>query len=112
MICGVYDPARGGADHPARARLGALTPELTVHDRGALSVGAAGTFARSAEVDGVICALEGRGYDIEHLAPDPGVRAADDAAVLAVAYRRSGAGMLERLRGSFSLVVWDAARGR
>ena len=46
------------------------------------------------------------------LPADLGVQATDDAAVLALAYRRSGTRMLERLRGSFSLVVWDTARGR
>ena len=112
MICGVYDLSRSGAHHPARARLGALTPELVVSDRGPLSIGVAGTFAQSAEVDGVMCALDGRVYDIGPLPPDLGVRATDHAAVLAAAYRRSGAGMLTRLRGSFSLVVWDAARRR
>ncbi len=37
-------------------------------------------------------------------------RAADDASVLLLAYQRWGEGFLERLRGIFALVLWDASR--
>src|SRR5262249_9550857 len=81
-------------------------------DRGPLSVDAAGPHARTAEVDGVTCALDGRVYNAADLAGEVGGEPADDAAVLALAYRRSATRMLERLRGSFSLVIWDAADRR
>ena len=112
MICGVYHSFGQAADHPARARLDAVTAEPGAIDHGPLSVGTSGPSARIAEVDGVTCALDGRVYEVGSLAADLGVQPTDDAAVLSLAYRRSGTRMLERLRGSFSLVIWDTARGR
>jgi asparagine synthase (glutamine-hydrolysing) len=112
MICGVYDGCGQGDALRARARLNAVTAEMLTIERGPLSIGAAGPFARIAEVDGVTCAVDGRVYEVERLAADLGVEAGDEATLLALAYRRLGTPMLERLRGTFSLVVWDNAPGR
>lgn len=52
-----------------------------------------------AQTSGVVCRLDGHLDNAEELGPD-----------LAAAYRRWGAGLPERMRGDFALLVWDAER--
>jgi asparagine synthase (glutamine-hydrolysing) len=49
--------------------------------------------------DGIVCRLDGHLDNADELGSD-----------LAAAYRRWGAGLLERMRGDFALVVWDRER--
>ncbi len=56
----------------------------------------------------VWCLLEGTVYNIAELADDLGLAAnAKPEAVIAHAYRRRGAAMLDDLRGAFALVAWN-----
>lgn len=110
MIAGVYDP-RGG---PARKLDGfdrlrrAGEPALY----GPLAVLATGPEAHTAEVAGVVCLLEGFLHDRARLASVLGVPGETDAQLIAAAYRHHGADALARLRGRFSLVLWDRSANR
>lgn len=63
---------------------------------------------RVSRVGHVWCLLEGTVYNIAELADDLGLAVnAEPEAVLAQAYRRRGAAILDDLRGAFALVAWN-----
>ncbi len=67
-----------------------------------------------AEFDGVLCHLDGAVYDLAELGAELEIeRPARAEEVLARGFRRWGAGLAPRLRGEFTLLVWDrrARRG-
>src|SRR5581483_3908404 len=108
MLAGIYDP-RGGSDRAgtaARLRnaFGA-DAEARARYAGPLAVVA------DAAADGpdAGCALEGAIYNARELAAELGGPADAPAAdLVARAYSHWGEGMLDRLRGGFALVAWDA----
>ncbi len=111
-LAGVYDPARrgGGEDRLARA----LVPHpATVLDCGALRVAFTGPAPPPGEP---LCLLDGyldNAAELRRALGDAGADAALDCPerLLACAYRRWGAVLLERLRGDFALLIWDREHG-
>ena len=71
---------------------------------------------RPSPADRVVVALDGRIFNsaaiAEELVADglPAPALDDEAAVVALAYRRWGEAMLDRLRGDFALLAWDRER--
>ena len=122
-LAGTFDPE----DHwnPARVA-GALAPEAaTLIDRPPLRLAYSGPEIASR---GPLCVIDGHldnvseirreldrshsngGGAIPEFGELPRVRVVE--ALLAVAYGRWGGGLLERLRGDFVLLIWDAERGQ
>jgi asparagine synthase (glutamine-hydrolysing) len=65
------------------------------------------------EADGILCALDGGVYECEALAAEIGLaEPATPEEVLARAYRRWGTGLAPRLRGEFTLLLWDPRERR
>ena len=109
-LAGIFDPRAGaGAGEPLAA---ALTPHrANVLARGPLRV----AFSGSAPISTApICLFDGHldnGAEIAAaLAAGEQLSGAPEA-LLALAYRRWGPGLPERMRGDFVLVVWDEERG-
>jgi asparagine synthase (glutamine-hydrolysing) len=62
---------------------------------------------------GVFCLLVGRLYNLDELRQEVGVATGvEPEVVVAAAYRRLGPGALERLSGSFALLLWDVEARR
>jgi asparagine synthase (glutamine-hydrolysing) len=114
MICGAYTTSGDSARELAvLSRLEQAAGDAGVTIRGPLAVVSGGPDATMAEVDGTTCLLDGFLHDRAALASQLGVHAADDDAdLIARAYGRHGLDLLPRLRGRFSLVVWDERRHR
>lgn len=69
--------------------------------------------AAPAEVDGVVCLVDGRVYELAGLAAELGLAAgAAPEVVLAAGFRRWGTELAPRLRGEFSILLWDRRRRR
>lgn len=63
------------------------------------------------EVDGVLCLVDGQVYDLDARAAELGLPAGTPAAVvLARGFRRWGTGLAPRLRGEFTILLWDRER--
>ncbi|HKZ14490.1 MAG TPA: asparagine synthase-related protein [Solirubrobacterales bacterium] len=66
-----------------------------------------------AEVDGVVCLVDGGVYNLAEVAGGLGLAAETPAeVVLARGFRRWGAGLAPRLRGEFAILLWDRPRRR
>ena len=108
-LIGIFDPRRdlGHSILPALGR-DLLAPGRAVVD-GAMIAGRQSLEVRPASRAGdVWCLLEGTVDNIAELADDVGlVVNAEPQAVIAHAYRRKGAAMLDDLRGAFALVAWN-----
>ncbi len=100
MLVGAYAPAPGPVHARLRQRAGRTPacgprlPQLVAPE------------AVSAE--GVECASAGRIHNLSELAFALDLRRADPGLILIHAWMRWGEAMLDRLRGSFVLAVWDA----
>jgi len=114
MVCGLYNCSGGSArDLAALARLRRFAAGSGLIVRGPLAVGGDADSVHLAEVDGITCIMDGHLYERDGLVRELGLdEGADDAELLAGAYRRSGQAVLETLRGRFSLVAWDGIRRR
>jgi asparagine synthase (glutamine-hydrolysing) len=65
------------------------------------------------EVDGVLCAIDGGVHECDALATALGLATpATPEAILATAYRRWGSRLAPRLRGEFTLLLWDGRERR
>lgn len=107
MICGVL--SLDGAASPGASAVDALraaSPETPVAE-GPLAVVATGPEVAVARAEGLTCVLDGGLHEPGRLAESLGVAPGPDAELIARAYRRHGVGVLARLRGRFSLVLWD-----
>lgn len=83
-----------------------------LRDSGALAVAASGADPLLT-AQGHLCVLQGSLYDVDVLVRE--LRLPTHVGVeslLVSAYRHMGAGLLERLRGEFSLLIWDETAGR
>jgi asparagine synthase (glutamine-hydrolysing) len=89
----------------------ALSPEpARLLERGALRLACGGPAPATA--DGLLCLLNGNLDNAAQIAAelgDPGADAPVEA-LLAAAYRRWGRETVRRLRGDFTLLIWDAAK--
>jgi asparagine synthase (glutamine-hydrolysing) len=97
-----------------RERLqGALRDEPEVEDAelGPLTLAFSGG-QRGCDTDGAVCLLDGHVHDLESLRRELGVEPDDPESILAGAYARVGDAVLDRLRGSFVVALWDPRRGR
>jgi asparagine synthase (glutamine-hydrolysing) len=114
MICGAYRTSGGSARELAvLPRLERAGGDAAVTIRGPLAVVSGGPEVTMAEVDGITCILDGFLHDRTTLTSQQGVHGADDDAdLVARAYGRDGLDLLPRLRGRFSLIVWDERRRR
>ena len=107
---GLLDPGFGSA--LARMEGGLLGSRLggasELSDAGALVVRSAAEFTAH---DGVRCMIDGAVYNCEELADELALdRCSIPETVLARGFRRWGAGLAPRLRGEFTIVVWDQRR--
>ena len=105
VLAGLYGRlAPGGSDRLAAA----VGPaEVFTTDR-SLEVGWTAP-ALTATAGAVSCVLKGQVEGAARL--QDAVGAADPAAAIAGGYERWGAGVLDRIRGRFALVLWNAATG-
>lgn len=112
-LAGVLD-ARGGSPDSRRSLAASTVPAegAEAYADGPLGVAVAGG-ALHADERGA-CALEGSVYNLAEIATAAGVsrHAGDPAAALLAGWRRFGTAVVERLRGDFSLLLWDAEKGR
>jgi asparagine synthetase B (glutamine-hydrolysing) len=109
MLAGISDP-RGGRDRAEVAgRLRAAAGEEAageVRFAGALAV--LSDSASGPDADGPGCALQGTIYNRRELAIELGADPSHSAeSLVARGFERWGEGLLPRLRGAFSLVVWS-----
>ena len=102
-LAGVHDPT-GRFD---AGRLGRALPGVAVVESGGFCLAARG----AGRVGQVHAALAGRIRDPDALRQALGADAALGQ-LLAIGYERWGSALVERLRGPFALVAWDADRGR
>ena len=93
MIAGLFDPGGEPATDPARA----LGPGADERGSGALRIAWSGT-ARAHESDGVLAVLDGFLHGASPRLED-----------IPAEWRRGGTSLTERLRGAFTLVVWEEA---
>jgi len=110
MLCGVYNlSGRSARELEVLPRLQrhAAGSELLV--RGSLAI-AGSSSLRSAESDGISCTMEGCLYQPGDLARELRLDTTDNAELVARAYQRFGADVLSRLRGRYSVVIWDSVR--
>ncbi|MDQ3642153.1 MAG: asparagine synthase-related protein, partial [Actinomycetota bacterium] len=109
----IHDPS-GRTTAADRARLAAaVRGEGRVHSfvSGPLSVAWSGAQAPTPPRALPWCLLDGHVYNLEELAREVGLSGAEEPeSALAVLYAQSGEAMLERLRGDFVIVVWEAER--
>lgn len=93
------------------AQLTSRFPEPEPVIRGPLAIVATPDSALGCARDGdVTCVLDGALYDRSGLAHALGVRADDDAQLVARAHRRLGPDALRRLRGRYAAVLWNETR--
>ncbi len=110
-FAGVLDPDRGTARATALRALPGCLPAAAAEtvNAGALLLGAPGWV----ETEGVLCLIDGAVYNHAELGEELGLGGGESPeAVLARAYRRWGAGVAPKLRGEFSLLVWDRREQR
>ena len=113
-FAGVFDPGATEAGRAIRARLPVPAGAAGVAGLadGALALGWTQGIACSPAGSGCLCLLDGHVYNRPQLAAELGLPPdIDAAALLAHAYARHGAALLERLRGDFSLLLWDPDSG-
>ena len=100
-FAGVYDASgAGGAQAVARALEGA--GPLRVETSGPLAVAAPALAAGP-----VLCLLAGRITNAEALGRSLDLPGADAPTLLSTGYRRFGDDLVERLRGEFTVLLWD-----
>lgn len=107
-LVGVWRTGGVPGPQPLRAAL----PGDAVHHLGTGPVIVACTGERPPG-DAPLCVVDGELYNARPLARELGLpRGSSPEAIVVAAYERHGDGMLERLRGEFAIVLWDAARRR
>jgi asparagine synthase (glutamine-hydrolysing) len=108
-FAGVHSAGRGEQAVAAVRRLAADGDGRAFVD-GPLAVAAADD--ASTHGGGDLCVIAGRVYGIDELARELDLRAgASPQTALLAGFRRLGPQVLERLRGDFALLLWDAERG-
>ena len=106
MLKGVFSRAGGALDR-------VQTEGLEHVVRGPLAIAFdPAPAAVCAEVDEVTCVLNGYLYDPSGLARELDVAGGNPAELVARAYRRSGEGILTKLRGRYALALWDGRSQR
>lgn len=111
MICGAYALAgRPARDLEPFDRLRRAGGQAGLLVDGPLAVAAGGPEAHTGQAGDLICVLDGFLHAPARLAAELGAESEDPAVLVAQAYRRHGPDALGRLRGRFSLVLWDRSR--
>jgi asparagine synthase (glutamine-hydrolysing) len=113
-LVGIFDPRAPFDEATARARLGkALDGRVDVLAEGHLAVAWTEPQARLGRRENALCVLDGVIYNADALRRELGLPGAvGDEAVVAAGYARWGKEVLDRLRGSFALLLWDRDRRR
>jgi asparagine synthase (glutamine-hydrolysing) len=112
VFAGIYEPLMGRPSANRGLVAGALPADAlggTATEEG-LTLAWTRTARDSpvAEATRATCALDGRLHNIASIASDLGIGSGEAPEhVLSVAYEHWGEGMLERLRGTFTFIVWD-----
>lgn len=110
-LCGVLNTSGGSVlQLPALDRLRRLAAGAEPIICGPLAVAGAGPLAQLGRADGITCVIEGRLHNLSSVAAGHGLGPGTAPQLLARCYRRSGSQLLTRLRGGYSLVIWDETR--
>jgi asparagine synthase (glutamine-hydrolysing) len=112
VLAGIFGPLRGADRGRVAEAVG--QPGAVIEDRmlAAARDGSTGPRHGSGGADAAACLLAGTLYCRPELARELGVGPSLDAeSLLSLAYRRWGTQMLTRLRGDFTLLVWDPRTG-
>ncbi len=114
-ILGVYEPHPTGEGDRIRSRLVAAlgdSAQVRHGEHGPLTLAWTGSAERARHASRRLCLVAGHVYNLETIAEEMGVPASMLADPVESAYERWGEGMLDRLRGDFTLLVWNQEAGR